>query len=122
MKSRGVAACSLLLVVASAAHACAGDHPAFSSELAENVGRMVGARREQLGIPGISAAIALDGQLCWTKGYGLADLENEVPATEKTVYRLASISKPITAIAVMKLAESGKLDLDAPIQKYVPSF
>jgi CubicO group peptidase (beta-lactamase class C family) len=49
-------------------------------------------------------------------------VENFVPAKALTVYRLASVSKPLTAVAAMQLAERGKLDLDAPVQKYVPSF
>jgi len=73
-------------------------------------------------IPGLSIAVATDNQLRWERGYGFADLENFVPATAATVYRLASVSKPITAVAVMQLAERGALDLDAPIQRYVPSF
>jgi serine beta-lactamase-like protein LACTB, mitochondrial len=83
---------------------------------------MVAREMERSGIPGLSAALVLNGELQWTKGFGTADLENDVPAKPETVYRIASISKPITATAVMQLAESGKLDLDAPIQKYVPSF
>lgn len=73
-------------------------------------------------IPGLSVAVVTDNRLTWERGYGFADLENFVPATAATVYRLASVSKPITAVAVMQLAERGKLDLDAPIQRYVPSF
>lgn len=73
-------------------------------------------------IPGLSVAVVKENQLRWSAGFGLADLENQVPARAQTVYRLASISKPITAVAVMQLVEQGKLDLDAPIQKYVPSF
>ena len=55
-------------------------------------------------------------------GYGLADVENSVPAKAETAYRLASVTKPMTAVTVLRLAEQGKLDLDAPIQRYVPSF
>jgi len=73
-------------------------------------------------IPALSIAVATDNQVRWERGYGFADLENFVPATAATVYRLASVSKPITAVAVMQLAERGALDLDAPIQRYVPSF
>jgi CubicO group peptidase (beta-lactamase class C family) len=73
-------------------------------------------------IPGLSISVVTRGQLRWASGYGEADLENSVPATEETVYRLASVSKPITAVAALQLAEQGKLDLDAPVQKYVPSF
>ena len=72
--------------------------------------------------PSVSVAIVKDGKLAWTGAYGFADLENSVPAKPSTMYRLASISKPITATAVMQLAEAGKLDLDAPIQKYCPAY
>jgi len=72
--------------------------------------------------PGLSVAIVADNQLRYTKGFGLADLENSVPAKPGTVYRLGSLSKPITATAVMQLAEQGKLDLDVPVQKYCPAF
>jgi CubicO group peptidase (beta-lactamase class C family) len=73
-------------------------------------------------IPGLSVSVVTGGELRWSSGYGQADLENDVPATPQTVYRLASVSKPITAVAAMQLAEQGKLDLDAPVQKYVASF
>jgi len=72
--------------------------------------------------PSVSVAIVRDGKLAWTGAYGFSDLENSVPAKTSTMYRLASISKPITATAVMQLADAGKLDLDAPIQKYCPAF
>src|SRR6476620_4313674 len=68
-------------------------------------------------VPGISAAIVENGQYEWAQGFGMADLENFVPATSRTLYRLASVSKPLTATAAMQLYESGKLDLDAPVQK-----
>jgi CubicO group peptidase (beta-lactamase class C family) len=74
------------------------------------------------GIPGLSIAIGQGGQVRFTNGYGLADLENNVPAKAATVYRLASVSKPLTAVAVLQLAERGGIDLDAPIQKYVSAF
>jgi CubicO group peptidase (beta-lactamase class C family) len=88
----------------------------------EKVERAISTEMSRQKIPGLSAAIVAKHQLQWSNGYGMADLENFVPAKSATVYRLASISKPITATAVMQLAERGKLDLDAPIQKYVPSF
>jgi CubicO group peptidase (beta-lactamase class C family) len=72
--------------------------------------------------PGVSVAVVEDGALAWSSGFGMADLENSVPATERTLYRLASISKSLTAIGAMQLVERGKLDLDAPVQKYCPAF
>src|SRR5271166_6816508 len=73
-------------------------------------------------LPGISIAVVENGEYEWSKGFGMADLENPVPATSQTLYRLASISKPLTATAAMVLYEHGKLDLDAPIQRYCPAF
>ncbi len=72
--------------------------------------------------PGASFAIGLDGELLWSEGFGLADVENNVRATPLTAYRSASIGKPMTATAVMALSERGNLDLDAPVQKYCPAF
>jgi serine beta-lactamase-like protein LACTB len=73
-------------------------------------------------LPGISIAVVENGEYAWSKGFGMADVENLAPATSQTLYRLASISKPITASAAMVLYERSKLDLDAPIQKYCPAF
>lgn len=84
--------------------------------------RAIRAEMERQGIPGLSVALVTENRLQWAKGFGFADLENSVPATERTVYRLASISKTITAVAAMQLVERGKLDLDAPVQRYCPAF
>jgi len=73
-------------------------------------------------VPGLSAAVVLEGEPRWAQGFGMADLENSSPATSSTLFRLGSISKPITAVAVLQLWERGKLDLDAPVQKYCPEF
>jgi CubicO group peptidase (beta-lactamase class C family) len=74
------------------------------------------------GVPGVSAAVVQNGEYVWSEGFGMADVENTVPATPQTLYRLASISKSLTATAAMELWERGKLDLDAPVQKYCPAF
>jgi membrane dipeptidase len=73
-------------------------------------------------IPGLSVAVGVRGQVLYAGGFGAADLENGVPATADTVYLLASVSKTITAVAALQLAAAGKLDLDAPVQTYVPDF
>jgi CubicO group peptidase (beta-lactamase class C family) len=73
-------------------------------------------------IPGLSIAVVVDGRLAWSEGYGWADVENAIPAEPTTAFRIASVSKAITAVAVMQLAERGALDLDAPVQRYVPTF
>src|SRR5262245_24510709 len=72
--------------------------------------------------PGLSVAVVENGTFEWSSGFGMADLENAVPASSQTLYRLASISKPLTATAAALLWQRKKLDLDAPVQTYCPSF
>jgi CubicO group peptidase (beta-lactamase class C family) len=86
------------------------------------VERLIGAAMARLGIPGLSAAVVTERRLRLSAAFGVADIENDVRATTATVYRLASLTKPITATAVLQLVEAGKVDLDAPIQRYVPGF
>ena len=64
----------------------------------------------------------MKGDFVWAKGYGYADLENMSPAKAESAYRLASVTKPMTALAVLQLVEKGKIDLDAEVQTYVPYF
>lgn len=73
-------------------------------------------------VPGVAVAVVENGQYEWASGFGLADVESNVPVDEHTLFRLASISKPLTATGALQLWEQGKLDLDAPVQNYCPSF
>jgi CubicO group peptidase (beta-lactamase class C family) len=76
--------------------------------------------RQELKIPGFSAAIVKDQELVWAKGFGYADLDPDDPvrASPDTPYRLASVTKPIAATLIMGLVEEGVLDLDDPISEY----
>jgi CubicO group peptidase (beta-lactamase class C family) len=73
-------------------------------------------------IPGISAGIAVKGKIYWMNASGLADVENNSPATPYTHFRIASISKSITAVAIMQLVEKGRIKLDADARTYIPYF
>jgi serine beta-lactamase-like protein LACTB len=73
-------------------------------------------------IPSVSAGILSEGIIMWTGAAGYSDVENSIPATNKTIYRIASISKPITAVAILQLAEKGKINLDEDARKYIPYF
>ena len=66
-------------------------------------------------IPAISAAISVDGEILWTGAAGFANLENNTPATTETSFRIASISKVLTATAILQLAERGFVDLQASV-------
>ena len=92
--------------------------PATAKRIDEIVAKAVTEQQ----IPAISVAIALNGQIQYQRAVGKADLENNVSATPETLFRTGSIAKPMTAVAAMRLFEAGKLDLDAPIQKYCPAF
>lgn len=72
-------------------------------------------------IPGLSCAIVLRGELVFRLGLGLADVENDVPATPQTVYRLASISKPVTAVLAMQLAERSNSTSTPTCTRWCPS-
>ena len=73
-------------------------------------------------IPGLSVAVSIDGQVVWSEGFGYANIETGTPVTARTKFRIGSISKPLTAVAMGILIDEGKLDLDVPVQQYVPSF
>lgn len=78
--------------------------------------------RQQLietGSPSVAIAVAERGHIVWQEGFGWADRERRRPATEHTVYSLASVSKPITATGLMTLVEAGKVQLDRPINDYL---
>ncbi len=73
-------------------------------------------------IPGLSVGIVYNGKLVYQRGFGYADVESKIPATPKTCYRIASISKTFTAVAIMQLVEQGKIRLDDRVEKYLPWF
>ncbi len=73
-------------------------------------------------VPGLAIAVMVDGQLIWSEGFGHADLEQRVPMWPTSKGRIGSVSKPMAAAAAMRLVDQGLLDLDAPVQQYVPYF
>jgi CubicO group peptidase (beta-lactamase class C family) len=101
---------------------CAAASIAAAPDVFDDVAALTEKSRVEWGAPGMSVAIVLDSKIAWAEGFGLADVENDVPARKDTVYRIASISKPLASTAVMQLVEQGKVRLEDPITKYVPSF
>jgi CubicO group peptidase (beta-lactamase class C family)/D-alanyl-D-alanine dipeptidase len=73
-------------------------------------------------LPALSIALVDDQKIVWARGFGFARPKEKVPATAETVYRVGSVSKLFTDIAIMQLVEQGKLDLDAPVTRYLPDF
>lgn len=78
------------------------------------------ALMKQADIPGLSIALIRDGKMVWNRGFGVKNSQTKEPVTEETVFEAASLTKPVAAYAVLKLVDAGKLDLDAPLSKYLP--
>jgi CubicO group peptidase (beta-lactamase class C family)/D-alanyl-D-alanine dipeptidase len=88
----------------------------------ESVQSMIRAEMADKQLPAISIALVDDQEVVWSGGFGLSDPDRKLEATADTVYRVGSVSKLFTDIAVMQLVEQGKLNLDAPVADYIPEF
>ncbi len=71
-------------------------------------------------LPGLSAAAVVDGEVVWARGFGFRDIASGQAATDHTLYCIASMTKSFTCLAIMQLAEQGKLDVDDPIGQHIP--
>ncbi|HWQ50960.1 MAG TPA: serine hydrolase domain-containing protein [Terriglobales bacterium] len=91
-------------------------------DFAAHLDRRIPALMERYHIPGCSIALVTDGRLVWSAAYGYADLESGRKLTTDTPMRVQSISKSVTAWGVMKLAEQGRLRLDAPVSQYLKNW
>jgi CubicO group peptidase (beta-lactamase class C family)/D-alanyl-D-alanine dipeptidase len=91
-------------------------------ELARQLEPWVAAEVAGKGLPALSIALVDDQRIVWARGFGFADTARTVPATADTVYRVGSVSKLFTDLAVMQLVEQGRLDLDAPVARVLPEF
>lgn len=94
----------------------------LSQDLREAIDTAVREEMEQQQLVGVAVGVIREGEVAYTAGYGYADREQEVPVTHDTLFRWASISKPVTALAAMQLVEAGTLDLAADIREHVPEF
>ncbi len=74
------------------------------------------------GIPSIAIALVDDQEVVWAQGFGWQDEAQKIPATAHTIFRVGSVSKLFTDIGIMQMVEKGTLDLDAPVQQYIPDF
>ena len=107
--------CSLVLV--TPAQSTNGNSPVDGQFAA--VRAFIRKQMTERNIPSIAVAVARDGKIIWEEAFGWANREDRIAATPHTLYSLASISKPITATALMILKERGKIDLDRPINDYL---
>ena len=103
-----------------------GDEPLNSAAFPRTIETAVSTtlqHMEQLGIAGLTIALVdAETGFTWTQGFGYADSINQVPVDEHTLFQIASVSKPFTAVAIMQLVEQGVVDLDEPLITYIPEF
>lgn len=90
--------------------------------VAEHLRQVIESEIKDKGIPSFAIAITDGERMIWAQAFGTADAEGQVPATAETIYRVGSVSKLFTDVAVMRLVEQGKLKLDAPVSEYIPEF
>jgi CubicO group peptidase (beta-lactamase class C family)/D-alanyl-D-alanine dipeptidase len=122
--SGGVLLTTASLVVTSRASAQTNE-TAPRKEYAEVVDALrpfVQQQMQEKGLPALSIAIIDDQQIVWAQGFGMANTKTKIPASADTVYRIGSVSKLFTDIAIMQKVERGELNLDAPITEYLPEF
>jgi CubicO group peptidase (beta-lactamase class C family) len=94
----------------------------FGSASADPIDAIVASQMARQQIPGVSIAVVKDGRIVKERGYGIANLEHDVPATARTVFQSGSLGKQFTAALVMLLVRDGKVRLDAPISTYLPGI
>ena len=121
-------------LVAASFVACDKDPPSFSPPVTlpaeipisgaavpgmESYDQTITDFMRKFAIPGGAVAVLRDGKLIYARGFGYADVENKTPAQPDALFRIASVSKPITAAAIMKLVEEGKLELDDRVAPFI---
>jgi CubicO group peptidase (beta-lactamase class C family) len=111
----------LILMCTSPICSNAQAKPDFS-EAIRMIDTWLEAQRDYDHLPGISVAIVTDQEILWSKGYGMADIEKEVPSSPGTIYSICSISKLFTSVAIMQLRDAGKLRLDDLVADHLPWF
>src|SRR6266496_770007 len=96
--------------------------PASASEQADGVDDYLKSEMTKRHIPGVSVAVIRDGKVILASSYGQANVELSVPVTPDSVFKLASVTKPFTATAIMMLVEEGKISLDGRLAEYLPNL
>ena len=118
---RGLTVVLILTVLAASAPSSRGTEAAQPDPKFEQLAALVTQKMAEYGIPGVAFGMVRNGQVT-VRGFGLTNIDDPQPITADTVFPLASISKTVTATAIMRLVEQGKIDLSAPVRTYLPEF
>src|SRR5690606_24418424 len=94
----------------------------ITQEQTDAIDAVVESMMAELGVPGTALGIVQHGELVYAKGYGVTEIGTDTQVTPQTIFSTASVAKTLTAVAVIQLAEQGKIDLDAPVTTYLPNF
>jgi D-alanyl-D-alanine carboxypeptidase len=112
-----------ILIPASRAQVPAPADPAITRViLTERIDALVEAARVEMELPGVSIVLLRGDSVLLARGYGFADIEHEVAATENTIFGIGSLSKQFAAAAVMRLVEQDRVGLDDPVHTHLPEF
>jgi len=112
----------LLVAAVVATAAPSRDRPVVQTDTKfEQLAALVTQKMTEYGVPGVALGVVKDGRET-LRGFGVTNLDNPQPITPDTVFALASISKTVTTTAIMRLVEQGKIDLAAPVRRYLPDF
>lgn len=110
---------ALLLAMTTSALARTTPARAIPSDPAVGIDRYLGAQMAKLQIPGLAVAVVKDGKIVLVRSYGIASVEFGLPTRDETVFAINSITKAFTGVAAMRLVEEGRLDLSAPVGRYL---
>ena len=110
----------LLFCLSSFTARTQSDTREYLSDALQYIDAWLEAQQAYEHLPGMSVGIVKDQELIWSKGYGFADVKKKLPATAETVYKISSISKLFTSIAIMQLYEQGKIRLDDSLSAILP--
>ena len=122
--TRAIASGFLLAVLAgpAAAQTAAPEEVGLSTERLERIGELVDRHVEAGDISGAVTLVARNGRIAHLESHGLLDIESSRPMTDDTIFRIASMSKPVGAVAILILIEEGKVHLNDPVSRYISSY
>lgn len=124
MLKKLVACLAMLLVwgCSAAPKAPSAEAETGNDEIVKHMRQLIESRMHESDIAGLSIVLVDDQRVVWSEGFGYADRKRRIQATPDTLYKVGSISKLLTATAVMQLADQGKFDIDHPLAEYLPEF
>ncbi|KIO78676.1 beta-lactamase [Pedobacter lusitanus] len=97
-------------------------NPLLAQDKTSGIQTIISREMQERRIPGLQLAVVQHGKIVFSKSYGIANIQDSIPVTGKTVFAINSCTKVFTSVAIMQLAEAGKLNLSAPVSAYIDSL